>query len=118
MLAFLELFFKLYIAHALADFALQTDAMAKGKNRHNKPDYIPAGQKFVPCWHYWLTAHALIHAGGVWWATGIMWLGLVELVMHWLIDFLKCEGLTNPNQDQFLHFVCRLAYCPFVLWSL
>jgi hypothetical protein len=108
--------FKLLIAHASADFALQSDAMAKGKNRHRKPDYIPAGQKFIPCWHYWLTAHALINGGMAWLVTGIVWVGFLETVLHWAIDFAKCENWTDPNQDQALHFVCKLGYCALALW--
>ena len=99
------LLFKLLIGHALADFALQNDAMAKGKNRNNKPEYIPKGQKLMPCWYYWLSAHALIHAGTVWIITGIWWLALIQFISHWIIDFIKCENKINPNQDQFLHFI-------------
>ena len=106
----MELLFKLMIGHALADFALQPDAMAKGKNRNRKPDFIPKGQKFIPCWYYWLSAHALIHAGFVWLFTGNVWLGLAEFILHFVIDFVKCENWTNPNQDQLLHFICRLVY--------
>ena len=108
----IEIFFKLMIGHALADFALQSDAMAKGKNRNRKPDpgLIPPGQKYMPCWYHWLTAHALIHAGMVWIATGLVWLALLELVYHWLIDFAKCENWTNPNQDQALHILCKVGY--------
>lgn len=101
---------KLLMVHALCDFSLQTDAMAKGKNRNKKPDYIPEGQKFMPCWGYWLTAHALICGGGVWLITGKWWWGVTEVVLHWIIDFLKCDNKTNPNQDQLLHFLCRIVY--------
>ena len=37
-MGFLELIFYLLCGHALADFSLQTDAMAKGKNRNRKID--------------------------------------------------------------------------------
>lgn len=102
--------FELLAAHALADFALQSDAMAKGKNRHNRPEYIPEGQKYIPCWPYWLTAHALIHGGAVYLVTGSLWWGLTETVLHWFIDFIKCEGVTNPHVDQALHLWCRIWY--------
>ena len=105
-----ELFFKLLIAHALADFSLQTDSMAKGKNRNKKPDYIPEGQKFVPCWPYWLSAHALISGGAVYLVTNSLFIGMFETVAHWLIDFAKCENLTTPDQDQALHIICRIGY--------
>jgi len=98
------------MAHALADFALQSDAMAKGKNRHKKPDYIPEGQKYTPCWPYWLTAHALISGGAVYLVTGSLMWGITETVLHWGIDFCKCENWTSPHLDQWFHFVCRLGY--------
>lgn len=104
--------FKLLIGHALADFALQGDAMAKGKNRHNKIT-PPALQKYFPCWFYWLTAHALIHAGAVWAITGSSTFAVIELVAHWIIDFVKCEGKTNPHEDQALHFLFKVGYSVF-----
>lgn len=107
----IELIFLLLFGHALADFSLQGDPMAKGKNRNKKPDYIPEGQKFIPCWHYWMSAHSLIHGGVVYLATGGNLLcGLIETISHFLIDFAKCENWTNPNQDQMLHVVFKAAY--------
>lgn len=106
----IETLFKLMIGHALADFALQSSEMAKGKNRNSKPDYVPEGQIYTPCWYYWLTAHALIHAGAVWVATGVVWFAAMELVFHWIIDFFKCEGDLTPHEDQFLHIGCKVLY--------
>jgi len=102
--------FLLLCGHALADFSLQTDAMAKGKNRNKKPDYIPEGQKYVPCWHYWLSAHALIHGGIVYLITNSLIWGITEVAIHWIADFLKCGNKTNPNQDQFIHIASKLIY--------
>jgi len=106
----LDLLFKLLIAHALTDFALQSEAMAKGKNRHKKPDYISKGQKYIPCWPYWLAAHALINSGGVYIVTGSLFCSLLEVTLHWLFDFIKCDNRTNPNQDQLLHFISKILY--------
>jgi len=53
-MAGLSLFFELLVAHALADFALQGEAMGSGKNRHNKI-HENTGKHF-PAWQYWLTA--------------------------------------------------------------
>lgn len=106
----MELFFQLLIGHAVADFALQTKAIALGKNRHLPPYGIPPGQKQYAVWTHYLTAHALIHAGAVWLITYSVWFALAELVLHWLIDFVKCENWTNPHQDQLLHIACKLAY--------
>lgn len=104
------LFFALLIGHAIADFPLQGDAMAKGKNRHNQPSNVPPGQRPVKVWFHYLTAHSLIHSGFVWAITGSIWLGLAECVLHWVIDFIKCENWTNPHGDQLLHIGCKVAY--------
>lgn len=101
----------LVVGHALCDFTLQTDAMAKGKNRHVK-SVPPPNVKLVPCWPYWLSAHALIHGGCVALVTGSVTLGIAELVLHWSADFLKCEGITNVHADQAIHLGCK------VLWSV
>jgi len=106
----MSLLFALLICHALADYPLQGDAIAKGKNRHNPPFGIPPGQKPVAVWFHYLTAHALIHAGFVWLLTGSVIFGLVEFALHWFIDFAKCENWTNPHTDQLLHIACKIAY--------
>ena len=95
--------------HALADFALQSDAMAKGKNRHIKGS-APPGQKLMPCWYWWLSAHALIQGGLIIVTFGVWWLGLIEIISHFIIDFLKCDNVTNPNQDQACHLSLRIIY--------
>ena len=106
------LLFQLLIGHAVADYWGQSGDMARGKNRHNVPMNVPPGQVPKALWWHWLTAHALIHAGAVLVVTGSVWLGLAELVLHWCIDFAKCENWTGPTQDQLLHVACK------VLWSV
>lgn len=106
----LVLLFQLLIAHALCDYPLQGEAIARGKNRHNPPFGIPPGQRPVAVWFHYLTAHALIHAGAVWLVTGHVGFALCELVAHWLIDFVKCEGWTDPHKDQILHIACKAVY--------
>jgi len=112
----IRIFFLLMVAHAVADFALQSDTMSKGKNRNKKPDYIPAGQKYCACWPYWLGAHSLIAGGAVYAVTGLLSLGIFETVAHWIIDFLRCENLTTPHRDQFDHIVLRVCYAG--IWYL
>lgn len=106
MIAYL---FKFLIGHALCDYPLQGDFIGKFKNR-NLPSPIPS----ATIWWHLLTAHALIHAGMVWFVTGSIALGAVEFVLHWAIDFAKCENWTTFNQDQLLHVLCKLAYLPFI----
>lgn len=103
-------FFWLLVGHALADFPLQGDFIARGKNRHVKPTYIPPGQTPQTIWPYCLSAHALIHAGFVAAITGSFALGLAELVLHWLIDFAKCESWTGIHSDQALHVACKILW--------
>jgi hypothetical protein len=111
----IELIFILIAFHAVADFALQTPLMAKLKNRHNKPDDIPNGQKSVPTWPFWLSAHGLIHGILVYFATGIVWFGITETIIHCIIDFAKCENVTNPYQDQILHYLSKIPYIIVVM---
>ena len=106
---FWELLFWLVIGHAFCDYTFQTDAMAKGKNRHNKMK-APTGQKYIPCWPYWLSAHALIHAGAVAFITGSVIIGMIEFVVHWVTDFLKCDKHFNVHTDQFIHIACKVGY--------
>jgi hypothetical protein len=109
------LFFALAIGHALADYPLQTEFIALGKNHRLPPERIPGGLgETRGVWVHCLTAHCLIHAGVVWLLTGSVLLGLVELVLHWIIDFLKSEGWTNLHVDQFLHYACKAGY----VWAL
>lgn len=107
----------LLIGHAVADFALQTDSMAKGKNRNRPVDMsvVPPGQKYQPTWGYWLTAHALIHGAAVCFATGYTIIGMAEALCHWLIDFGKCENKYGIHVDQALHVLCKILW---ILWTI
>lgn len=102
----LLLLFKLLIGHALADYPLQGDFLARGKNRHLPP--IISGEKYA--WVYCMTAHSLIHAGAVWVITGSGILAFVELVAHWIIDFAKCEDAISFGMDQWLHIAVKATY--------
>lgn len=107
-----HILFLLLCGHALCDYPLQGDTMAKLKNRNTPidPARVPPGQKPAVTWQYWLTAHALIHGGMVALVTGVWWLGLAETVVHWVIDFAKCENVTNIHGDQALHVLCKIAW--------
>jgi len=104
----LVVFFALMIAHALCDHPLQGDFLALNKSRHYRPGGSGAGSNII--WPYCLTVHALIHAGGVWVVTQRPLLALIELVLHWIIDALKAEGVTNIHIDQLLHALCKVGY--------
>ena len=104
--------FLLMVGHCAADTALQPAPMAHGKNRHNSVDMsrVPKGQKPLNLWSHWLTHHALIHGGMVYLITRRVDLALAEAVLHWLIDFFKCENRFNPHVDQLLHIACKVVY--------
>ncbi len=113
----LSLFLALCIGHSLADFPLQGDFLARGKNR-NLPCPVLAddGQPPKRVWIFCLTAHSLIHAGFVWIVTGSVILGVVEFALHWLIDALKSDNLFGFEFDQGLHIACKAIYVG-ILWA-
>jgi hypothetical protein len=103
------LLFALIIGHAFADFPLQGKFLAIRKNRHIKSiDYT--GDSPPHLWVYCLSAHSLVHSGAVWIITGSAAYGFAEFVLHWLIDFAKCEKWTNFHWDQALHLFSKVAY--------
>jgi len=106
-----RMLFALLIGHALADYPLQGAFLAKAKDRHSDSGAMFA-EKVAPkgLWVHALSAHALVHAGAVWLITGSAFLGLVEFVLHWIIDFAKCERWTGFTTDQMLHVVCKIGY--------
>ena len=111
MTKYFIMFLKLIMAHALADFSLQTAAMGTFKNRYY---HFTEDMKHVPTWQYWMTAHALINVLLVWVVTGVCWLGLVETILHWLIDYIKCENLISAHKDQLLHLFTKIGYLFFI----
>jgi hypothetical protein len=108
----IEMFFKLVIGHAIADFWAQSDALAQMKNRNRPNTRVPPGQKPQTMWPYAMTAHALMHGAAVWAITGNAWLGAAETVAHWAIDFGKCENWYGIHEDQAAHLGCK------VLWTV
>lgn len=105
--------FWLLVAHAVADYPLQNGPMATEKCRRSTSDL----QKSVP-WYYWLSAHALIHGGAVFWITGSLALGLLETIVHWVIDFGKCEGWFGIHVDQALHVGCKVVWCVLIMYGV
>jgi len=110
-----DIFMKLLMVHACVDFVLQPDSMIRGKNRKTKTDSGSSTKKSPPVWPYWMTAHALVHGGGVWLVTGSMALGFLETALHWAIDFAKGEGRLNFHTDQIAHLACKALYAALLL---
>lgn len=112
-----DLFFKFLVGHAISDYALQNEFVANNKNRNAKPKgYNP--QKHGPLqkiWPYVLSSHALIHGGMAYVACGgILWIGIIETISHWCIDFGKCEKWYGIHTDQWLHISFKIFY----VWML
>ncbi len=104
------LFFAFAIAHALADFPLQGDYLARMKRRD---------QSETPSeWIIPLTAHSLVHAGAVWIVCGSPLLAAAELCLHWLIDLAKGEGKFGYATDQALHLTCKATYVILLTYGL
>ena len=103
----IELFLLMVAAHALSDYPLQGDFLAKAKN-HTAPI---AGVPFYQA----LGAHSAIHAGFVGVITGSIWLGLAEFIVHVATDYAKCDGRISYNTDQAIHIICKAAWV-FLLW--
>lgn len=108
-LAALQALFALTIGHAVADFPLQGEFLATGKNRRFLMR-LQDPSRPVSIWVCCMTAHCLIHAGAVWIITGSAGYAAVELVLHWFIDTAKCEGKISFYLDQALHVLCKVAY--------
>jgi len=106
------LLFLLICGHALCDYPLQSDFMAKEKNPWNPIDMnrVPPGQKPQIFWYWVLSSHALIHGGCVALITGSLGFGIAETVCHWIIDIVKCAGWTNIDDDQFMHVCCKILW--------
>lgn len=92
----------LLAAHALCDYPLQGDFLARAKNRTAPLPGVP--------WYQALGAHALIHGGAVALLTQVWWLGVAEMLAHFVIDDLKCRGRLSFDEDQALHVSCKFTW--------
>lgn len=107
---FLTILFWLVVGHSLADYPLQGDFLANGKNRNT-----PIGKIF---WPHALFAHSMVHAGFVALFTGSVALGVAEAVVHAVTDFLKCENRIGLRTDQTIHFGCKVLWAAIAAGAL
>lgn len=87
--------------HALCDYPLQGDFLARGKSHRNPLPGVP--------WYQCLFAHAAIHGLAV----GIVlgpWFGVSEFAAHAMTDYLKSSGVFSFNVDQGIHLGCKLTW--------
>lgn len=99
---FLPMLILLMAWHALADYPLQGDFLAKGKNPTHPIPGVPAD--------ICMRAHCWIHAGGVLVITGSWACAFAEFVLHWCIDDAKCRGRITFRADQRMHASCKIVY--------
>jgi hypothetical protein len=92
----------LVLGHFFVDFTLQSDTVARFKNKINQGD-----MKAVPWW-YWMLSHASMSALMVYLITGNIICTLIEVITHFLIDTGKCLGYYKIHADQALHLVTRI----------
>jgi len=104
----MALFFEFLVGHSLGDYVFQSDIMANAKSRRAEI-YKTAGAGF-PGWYYWLSSHALVHGGLVFLISGSWILGVCETVLHFIIDYAKCEHWISVHIDQLLHILCKVVY--------
>lgn len=100
----------LVCAHAVCDYPLQGDFLARAKNER---DPIPG----VP-WQQAMSAHCAIHAGAVQLITGLWFLSVAEFLIHFATDRAKCRGLISYNSDQAIHVACKAAWVVVMWWAL
>ena len=91
--------------HAICDYPLQGDFLAKAK----KDGPLPL---------YHLGIHCIIHAAGVLIVTSSLSLAILEFFFHMRIDSYKNKDQLSFGQDQALHIICKVAialiYCTAV----
>lgn len=99
----LEMFGLMLVGHAIADYPLQGDFIAKAKNRRSPLPGVP--------WYQALGAHSIIHGGFVGIITGSLPLGITETFAHAISDDSKCNGKIGFNGDQFIHIATKFVWC-------
>lgn len=98
----LHLLALLIVGHAVADYPLQGEFLAKAKNRFKPVSGAP--------WYQAMGAHGVIHGGVVGCITGSLLLGVLECALHIVIDDLKCAARIGYNLDQGLHLGCKVLW--------
>ena len=96
------MFIALMGAHEVCDFPLQGEFLSKAKNPFTA---IPGIH-----WTQAMRSHATIHGAAVALITGIWWMGILELAIHFATDTLKCHKEIDYNTDQMIHIGCKVLW--------
>ena len=99
--------FYLLAAHALTDYVLQPEYMARLK----RPQGGTAEErsKYGPWW-WWMLAHSLINGLGVSLALSSVAAGIYETCVHFWIDRSKTTGILTTNMDQLGHLLSKVLW--------
>ena len=97
----------LIVVHFLCDYPLQGDFLARAKNRFDPIKGVP--------WYQAMFAHTAMHGFGVYLVLGVWWLGVLEMISHFAIDYRKCQGELTFNEDQIYHLCCKVLWVALAL---
>jgi hypothetical protein len=100
----LTLALMLLAMHWLCDYPLQGQFLSDAKQSG-------------PLRVYHLIAHSGIQGAGVALVTANVWLGLLEWLIHAIIDEAKVRGKTTFAQDQALHIGCKALWLVYLVVS-
>ena len=107
-MSYWQILYWLLIGHALADYALQSDSMINRKN----PKWVIQDVRIVRSpygpWWWTMLAHSAINGAFVSLLTGNIAYGMVETVLHFLLDWAKCLGKINAMEDQAGHILSKV----------
>ena len=106
-----HLLYWLLIGHAVADYALQIPFKSPRRNPETYPDSI-----YGPWW-WGMLAHSAINGAFVSLLTGNIAYGMVETVLHFLLDWAKCLGKINAVEDQAGHILSKVLVAGFYVVS-
>lgn len=102
-----QMLYWLLVGHALVDYALQSTWMAEHKNPKPYPYPAHDPKKYGPWW-WTMLAHSAINGSFVSLLTGNIAYGIVETVLHFLLDWAKCLGKINAVEDQAGHILSKV----------
>ena len=96
--------------HALCDYPLQGDFLAKAKNRLSPIPGVP--------WSIAMASHCFTHAGAVFLITNSIILTVIEFISHFITDDMKCTNRINFPQDQSIHIAMKFLYVAALAYTV